>query len=239
MKKVLMLSVLVLINIIGLFVGLNRLGIYSKQGAFYKLEKREDGVVRYTSDDIAIGLEMLNQTYHLQIDKGQESIVLEGIIEQEGTQNSIKIVTEIGKEPLWRGVYDTKNSRQITSIPEVSSLQLEENMINITEDNLEIIFSKGSCSVEWEVLSKMFANDVKPPILIKWKTVMIGMLLEVIGVCILLFKRQLIQIEKWFVGFFYNNVKELEENSLFIWCYRVFGVLFILIGLYGMYVANI
>ena len=107
----------------------------------------------------------------------------------------------------------------------------------MTKENMTIVFSDSSYDIDWNVLSAMIINDTVSVISSQWGLVCLGIVFQVLGICIFVLKNKFIQLEKWIVGFFYKNTDNLQSTSLYTGLYIFMAGLLFAIGVISMCVV--
>lgn len=235
MKKIIAVLIIIVLNTSAIFWGIQAEGVYAS-GGFYKLKERGNDFVYYLGD-VSVTVTNEEEVYKVRISRDEDELSLQATVREEQSQTSIELLTIDGSTRIWRGVYDTTHSRQITSIPENTIVELENIVVNMTKENMTIVFSDSSYDIDWNVLSAMIINDTVSVISSQWGLVCLGIVFQVLGICIFVLKNKFIQLEKWIVGFFYKNTDNLQSTSLYTGLYIFMAGLLFAIGVISMCVV--
>ena len=117
MKKIIAVLIIIVLNTSAIFWGIQAEGVYAS-GGFYKLKERGNDFVYYLGD-VSVTVTNEEEVYKVRISRDEDELSLQATVREEQSQTSIELLTIDGSTRIWRGVYDTTHSRQITSIQKI------------------------------------------------------------------------------------------------------------------------
>ena len=225
------ISLFLIFNIYSIIVGGTTIGVYNNTTShFYPLSKSTNMNTYTLDDNSSISFNLSSTPILVTINhKSEQFTFLANVNKVDSSQYSIELSTTEYND-IFRGTFDVNQDRQITSIPNKDmiifsssgSSQLSVDDSSLTNNGFELTFY---------VLSSMIIEKTTTKISAHWNLIVIGIVIQLLGLCIIIFNEKFIQLGIWLEGFVYENAEQLQPTSFLIFISYLIGVILFVIGI--------
>ena len=232
----LLLLLLLLYNLIIIIFASQTIGIRKANGrAFYTLkETSHETLYKWKKELIRIIPKDDENNFTIIFENENDKMTLLSQVQKDFEQYTIHLYTTDNIE-LWRGVYHKEWDKQITSISQIkpeNNIDVGSSTIYIKNEWLSVMFKNGEyIEIPLKDLSKIITKNTTYKLEGQIKDLVYGLFVQVIGICIILFRNNLFKVERWLAGFFFQNTDNLKPTDLYLFCVFILGTIFILLGL--------
>ena len=225
-----LISLFIVFNFYALNLGFRTIGVYdSNNPFFYPILKSLNTTTYMISADSTVSFDLSSAPVKISLHHQSEVFDLLATIEQiDSSQYTIEVFTE--EETYFKGTYDVKQHRQITSMPNTNSI------LSSSGKSLKLIMDKDGFMINTSFLpfsafSSMILNQTTTKISHLWNSVVLGIFIQLLGLCIIIFNHALTQLELWIGQFFYENTEFLKPTDFHIFVLHLLGMGIFIIGL--------